>query len=244
MEHTHTPEPWKKAKGQLIVGGEKEFILCKVYGGVFSREGNNDYEANGPRIVACVNACAGIPTEVLEMAPAGWIGKKMELSGKAMADFEMLKIENERLRKTAITNLRTIENLFQVVESLKTQIETGYTPTKQNCKGCFGPCGVCREKPVNDVVLQALIEVTNALQDASGLTDNEGSDYTQEYAPVIEEARRVIEQAKDTYFPGLFIGTPTGIEDIEEHPDEPDYDNQAKDYDNDQYWDRTPTEYD
>ena len=86
-----------------------------------------------------------------------------------------------------------------------------------------------RREPVNATVLQALVEVTNALQDASGLTDNEGGDYTQEYAPVIEEARRVIEQAEREYKPSLFIGTPTGIEDIDKVPDEPDYDNQATD---------------
>ena len=42
----------------------------------------------------------------------------------------------------------------------------------------------------------------------------------------------------------LFIGTETGIEDIDKAPDEPDYDNQAKDYDEDQRWEGSPTEYD
>lgn len=28
------------------------------------------------------------------------------------------------------------------------EMETGYTETEENCKGCMGPCGVCREHEV------------------------------------------------------------------------------------------------
>lgn len=69
----HTPEPWKIANGRktdlymgwdTIIGisedGDK-FVLCRV---------NANYEelgkTNARRIVACVNACAGIETDTLE----------------------------------------------------------------------------------------------------------------------------------------------------------------------------------
>ena len=74
----HTKEPWKIGNGRktdlymgwdTILGknedGEK-FVLCRV---------NGNYEdigrANARRIVACVNACAGIPNDMLEEAGFG-----------------------------------------------------------------------------------------------------------------------------------------------------------------------------
>jgi hypothetical protein len=73
----HTAEPWRVApnEGSYVA---TEFSPRNVMGG--SADGNSDYilscvigdvpqldaEANARRIVACVNACVGIPTENLE----------------------------------------------------------------------------------------------------------------------------------------------------------------------------------
>jgi len=68
----HTPEPWRqheaskslKARSRLrvIVDSDYEYIIGELF-----QFGDADRrEANAHRIVACVNACAGIPTELLE----------------------------------------------------------------------------------------------------------------------------------------------------------------------------------
>ena len=61
----HTKEPWRIGKpppnGEQTIGDSKGLMVAvtTVGGGVSS-------EANARRIVACVNACAGIPTDGLE----------------------------------------------------------------------------------------------------------------------------------------------------------------------------------
>lgn len=71
-ENKYTPEPWRTdaecgfpqdihdSKGNLFLRCSSDFDN-EVYG-----------EANARRIVACVNACAGCATEVLETAPVGF----------------------------------------------------------------------------------------------------------------------------------------------------------------------------
>lgn len=61
----HTPEPWKTGAGY-----EQQEPGVYIYGGdglIVSSEDTEITEANARRIVACVNACAGISTEQLEM---------------------------------------------------------------------------------------------------------------------------------------------------------------------------------
>lgn len=65
MQDQHTQEPWYASKedGNWRVMAADEnggYTLADVY--------CDDPEANSRRIVACVNACAGIPTEQLETA--------------------------------------------------------------------------------------------------------------------------------------------------------------------------------
>lgn len=57
----HTPEPWIYA----LPDAHHEGIICGQHGGtVVDGEFN---EANARRIVACINACAGLTTEQLEI---------------------------------------------------------------------------------------------------------------------------------------------------------------------------------
>jgi len=56
-EAKHTVEPWTADEFGNLGAGEPEYIL-----GMMAWEP----EANARRIVACVNACAGVPTEVVE----------------------------------------------------------------------------------------------------------------------------------------------------------------------------------
>jgi hypothetical protein len=77
-ESKHSPEPWAIIRGHEtgrpmgLVAGE-EHVVC--WGGI-SRSASEVGDANARRIVAAVNACAGIPTEALE---AGALGKALDL---------------------------------------------------------------------------------------------------------------------------------------------------------------------
>jgi len=57
----HSPEPWRKANAP------EEFIVDKHYDVVADADIDDEFGiANRDRIIACVNACRGIPNEELE----------------------------------------------------------------------------------------------------------------------------------------------------------------------------------
>ena len=85
MKTEHTPEPWIYA----MPDSDHEGIICGRHGGqVIDGEFN---EANARRIVACVNSCAGIPTEVLERYKLGIIG----------VDYKLTKQQRDELLEAA-----------------------------------------------------------------------------------------------------------------------------------------------
>jgi hypothetical protein len=65
----HTPEPWDGKEIPLTAAGLARTGLGIVYTNHPATAA--EAEANARRIVACVNACEGIPTEVLEQMPSG-----------------------------------------------------------------------------------------------------------------------------------------------------------------------------
>jgi len=69
----HTPEPWGartvKASGSFLVRGPNDRTVC-IHQPHMSASTSATHEeslANAARIVACVNACAGIPTAQLQV---------------------------------------------------------------------------------------------------------------------------------------------------------------------------------
>lgn len=74
----HTPEPWRTGNVSTTVVADSDDGLhitgatgpdaLEYYGGNLIAESVS--EENARRIVACVNACAGIPTEELEQKAA------------------------------------------------------------------------------------------------------------------------------------------------------------------------------
>ena len=70
----HTPEPWdigvSADNGLPCVDkvGSVFVEICECWGEVDDKEETEQSQANARRIVACINACAGIPTEDLEDA--------------------------------------------------------------------------------------------------------------------------------------------------------------------------------
>ena len=78
---SHTPEPWSVPQ-PIVDGAGLPFapvfattLIAKVYSTAL---GDTDQAtANARRIVACVNACAGIPIEVLEEGGQGTVTASM-----------------------------------------------------------------------------------------------------------------------------------------------------------------------
>lgn len=68
-ETKHTPEPWTFSIGDshLYLRGDNGNIVARS----LELSDNGAQKANFRRIVACVNACAGLPTATLE-APEPW----------------------------------------------------------------------------------------------------------------------------------------------------------------------------
>jgi hypothetical protein len=56
-ETKHTKEPWARNEHGYIYGGNPSYVIGHI---------SQESEANARRIVACVNACAGISNEQLE----------------------------------------------------------------------------------------------------------------------------------------------------------------------------------
>lgn len=65
MENKHTPEPWKTVFRGDEGGLDIDAFVSNGWGDYVTLALNVG-EANARRIVACVNACAGVPTERLE----------------------------------------------------------------------------------------------------------------------------------------------------------------------------------
>lgn len=67
---SHTPEPWHAGDNSTIIYANDGFAVANAT--VFHGRSEPDTSvANARRIVACVNACAGIPTERLEAMHRG-----------------------------------------------------------------------------------------------------------------------------------------------------------------------------
>ena len=89
MKTEHTPEPW--SYGEDNDGWYVEKDRLQIAHGLS--------EEDARRIVACVNACAGIPTEVLERYKLGIIGVDYKLTkqqrDELLAAAEAIEIDAE-----------------------------------------------------------------------------------------------------------------------------------------------------
>ena len=99
---SHTPEPWIFAVADDFYCGS---IMGRHGGEVF----DGDFtEANARRIVACVNACAGVHTEILEEGGQGTVAASMarltEQRDKLLAELESLVNEPQDITTPAYQN--------------------------------------------------------------------------------------------------------------------------------------------
>lgn len=115
----HTPTPWKVntnaeyAFAATITDENGGVLIAKTSGlDTFHDNQNCDEEnANARRIVACVNACDGISTEMLEIGNGIW-RKSIEQAEKTDAEFRALMEENARLRDALKEIADDTESMF------------------------------------------------------------------------------------------------------------------------------------
>ncbi len=102
----HTPEPWS-IDGQTYIWAEsiKDYVAITNSDPECSRIGYDEHCENARRIVACVNACAGVPNEFLEK-----IAKK-EMDGSEFFELGKITAQRENLQKTN-ENLKTYISLW------------------------------------------------------------------------------------------------------------------------------------
>ncbi len=72
MTSQHSPEPWKIVGGIPTLGSQDTLtMMSDINGYTISFVSDTDIESisevNAARIIACVNACAGIPIDELHM---------------------------------------------------------------------------------------------------------------------------------------------------------------------------------
>lgn len=98
----HTQEPWKLYRNDQSVGDARGYAVCDVWprgdDGMASEEG----KANARRIVACVNACEGIDTDLLDKATS----MRLDSVVATGSDLEEMLCEAESIVVSAIKCMR------------------------------------------------------------------------------------------------------------------------------------------
>lgn len=125
MKTEHTPEPW--ATNGTRIESEHSHGWANDGWIIAGLEGP-DAEANARRIVACVNVCAGIPTEVLERYKLGVIGVDYKLTkqqrDKLLAAAEAIEIDAEECMDfdectAMLVPIDTYHKLMEAIASVK-----------------------------------------------------------------------------------------------------------------------------
>ncbi len=98
----HTKEPWMVADMTewLTIGGVDIGAVCRIKNEVSGKPLSEEDRANARRIVACVNACAGISTETLEaegLPPT--LSADSETIRQQQAEIDRLTEQRDRLLK-------------------------------------------------------------------------------------------------------------------------------------------------
>lgn len=84
MNEKHTKAPWQYKDGEVFCNKIGKNVNCTiaVCDTVFSDFSPEVVEANGKRIIACINACEGIPTPLLKEAGENILDFTVELKKK------------------------------------------------------------------------------------------------------------------------------------------------------------------
>lgn len=98
---SHTKEPWSFSPAENglewgVEAGKWGVAICA------DAPGDGTSEANARRIVACVNACAGIPTDDLERCPSGGLFHLTDMANEVVKQRDNLLAFVERVSKQKV----------------------------------------------------------------------------------------------------------------------------------------------
>lgn len=113
----HTPEPWTVCPAG---DGENDSDVAEIHDGfgrtatVYGDEGQD--VANAARIVACVNACVGIPTEALQRGALGEVTR-------ALIDAAVM-LENIERNRNMPPEARTLQQYVALGRQMRVVLAT------------------------------------------------------------------------------------------------------------------------
>ena len=116
-EQNHTPEPWSIDRFGGINAGEELLLLGGIRTPMTAGQRMDEGKANARRIVACVNACAGISTDALEAegsAVMGWNRAARKLINATKQRDELLSALEYHQEQT-----RPIQATIDLIASVK-----------------------------------------------------------------------------------------------------------------------------
>lgn len=211
----HTKEPWRVGKlthprdyetVRETVGPHE--VVVDTDEGVYVIAGCNynfpkDAKANARRIVACVNACAGIDTAFLEVAPLEMFKQIMDNSNymaiKQQNDDLLLEVESlkERLKLSLENEPDWIEELRQHARGTlgkaceqRDELQKKWDYYQEFCKA-QGANGITDLLVQRDKLLEAITAMLN-----SAAPEWETESGIAEYSEAVSKARSSIASAK------------------------------------------------
>lgn len=102
-EQKHTQEPWvigsPPPNGEQTIGDSKGLMVA-----VATTGHGVSSEDNARRIVACVNACAGIPTDDLDLCPHGGLFHLAAHANQLVEQLDELTADRDRYKMKMIVN--------------------------------------------------------------------------------------------------------------------------------------------
>ncbi|MGY4028272.1 hypothetical protein ACW5WQ_20365 [Aeromonas rivuli] len=125
----HTPVPWLKV-GKFVAAHSPlndVFYVCQC-----------DEEHDARRIVACVNACEGIPTEDLEASPRHGLLHLCEFSSEVIELREHAEAQVRHFQERLAVFQAQFSKAKTLIHDLRTPVETGL----HNAKVINSPLGV------------------------------------------------------------------------------------------------------
>lgn len=91
----HTPGPWYLKHSGTVASRESGDVIATT--GYNVVVGSTEDEDNAVRIVACVNACAGIENDALAEFPGGTVAGLLELSSRAIGAHKAMREQRDEL---------------------------------------------------------------------------------------------------------------------------------------------------
>ena len=131
MSELHTPTPWGFSRDdengvEFNITSDKWYVAVCCYA-----PGNGTSQSNARRIVAAVNACAGIPTDDLEQCPSGGLFHLADHANELVKQREELLAALEAVNESAVCFAK---NEYSISAYAISKVEDAIASVKANTK--------------------------------------------------------------------------------------------------------------